>query len=185
MSTQTSPVTGIQTWKIDPSHSEIGFSVRHMMISKVRGTFNSFQGSIVLDPEDVSTGKAEIEIDTASINTKEENRDQHLRSADFFAAENYPKITFVTREIKATGDGGFTGTGELTIMDTTREIDFTGEITAVLPDAFGGIRAGFAAQTTINRKEFGLTWHQAIETGGVVVSDEVKINLDFQAVLEQ
>ncbi|MDZ5783058.1 YceI family protein [Marinococcus luteus] len=168
-------------WSVDPVHSEIGFSVKHMMISKAKGTFDKFDATLKVDVEDLTDAEIEVVIDVASINTSDENRDGHLRSADFFDAENYPNMTFVGKEIKKTGESEYDVTGDLTIKGTTKEVtvDVTFEGQSKDPMS-GNIVAGFSGETTINRKEFGLTWNATLETGGVLVGEDVKINIEME-----
>jgi polyisoprenoid-binding protein YceI len=171
------------TWTVDASHSTVTFTVRHLMISKVRGSFGAFTGTLVTS-EDITDSKLNASINTTSITTNDENRDNHLRSADFFDVDNFPEITFVSREITATKDGDvFTITGDLTIKDVTRPVTFTAEIGGVQVDGYGQTKIAAELTTTINRTDFGLTWNTALETGGVLVSEEVTINVDTQAVL--
>lgn len=170
------------TWQIDPAHTEIEFSVRHLMISTVRGRFGNVTGTITIDEADLASSSVEAEIETASIDTREERRDAHLRSADFFDVEKYPAMTFRSTNIEPAGKDRFRLTGELTIRDVTREVVLEGTDEGRSPDPWGGQRAGFSATTTIDRRDFGLTWNQALETGGVMVSNEIKVNLEIQAV---
>ncbi|SFM18521.1 YceI family protein [Salibacterium qingdaonense] len=168
-------------WSIDPVHSEIGFSVKHMMISKAKGTFDTFEGTLKADVDDLENAEIEASIDTASINTNDENRDGHLKSGDFFDVENYPTITFVGKDIQKKKDDRFDVTGDLTMLGTTKEVtlDVTFEGQSKDPIS-GNMVAGFSGETTINRKEFGLTWNAAVETGGVLVGEDVKINLELE-----
>jgi polyisoprenoid-binding protein YceI len=170
------------TWQIDPAHTDVAFSVRHLMISKVRGAFRDVAGTIATgaDPLD-SFVTAEIAL--ASVDTGNDQRDAHLRSPDFFDVDNHPTMTFRSTRIRSNG-AGFDVDGELAIRGVTRPVTLALEITGMGPDAYGGTRAGFSASTTIDRTEFGLTWNAALETGGVVVSDLVTISLDVQAVLQ-
>lgn len=171
------------TWTIDPTHSEIGFVVRHMMVSKVRGQFTSFEGSITTaaNPADSS---ATASIDLGSITTHNEQRDGHLRSADFFDADSHPKMTFQSTAIRASGDG-FVVTGDLTIRDVTKSIELEVELNGFSPDPYGGTRVGLSATGQINRTDFGVSWNAAIEGGGVVVSEKVQLVLEAEAVLDQ
>ena len=171
------------TWTIDPVHSEVGFAVRHMMVSKVRGRFGTFEGTITTaaDPLD-STVTATI--DLSSIDTGNEQRDAHLRSADFFDADSQPRMTYRSTGIRPEG-GGFVLDGELTIRGVTRPVPLRLEINGFGPDAYGGTRAGFTASGEINRKDFGVSWNAAIEGGGVVVADRVQLVLEVEAVLQQ
>ena len=171
-------------YTLDQSHSTIEFIVRHLMISKVRGRFAAFQGSIELAPgSDVPQG-VQATIATASIDTREEQRDAHLKSSDFFEVEKYPNITFESTRVEGTPED-FKIYGNLTIHGTTREVALIGSFEGRGADPWGGQRVGYTAHTTINRKDFGLTWNAALETGGVVVSDEVRIELNVEGILQQ
>ena len=164
------------SWTFDPAHSEVGFSVRHAGISKVRGTFGDVDAQLtVADPLEDSTLTATVQM--ASIDTKNADRDAHVRSADFFDVENHPTMTFRSTAVAFDGAEG-TITGELTIKDVTRTVELGVESNGVVVDAFGVTRAGFSAETTISRKDFGITWNAAMEAGGVLVSDKVVISLD-------
>lgn len=185
MTHQTATQVGVRQWALDGSHSEIGFSVRHLMISTVRGNFTSFSGKAEFDPEQIENGSITVEIDPASIDTRDEQRDGHLRSADFFDAETYPVIRFVSSSIEPRGNGKYDVHGELTIKDVTRPVTLDATFTEVIPDPFGGTRIGVSASTTIDRKEFGLTWNQALETGGVMVGENVGITIDAQLVASE
>ncbi|HLR71593.1 MAG TPA: YceI family protein [Pseudogracilibacillus sp.] len=168
-------------WNVDTVHSEIGFSVKHMMISKAKGTFDQFDANINADMEDLTTADIEISIDTASINTRNGDRDDHLRSADFFDAENHPKITFVAKDIKKKSDSQYDMTGDLTIRGTTKPATFDVTYEGQSKDPMSGSTvAGISASTSINRKEFGLTWNAAVETGGVLVGEDVKIDVELE-----
>ena len=171
-------------WNFDPSHSNIGFAVRHLVISKVRGHFGAWSGTVELNEDDLSKSRLEVSIDAASIDTGVDKRDEHLRSADFFDAENNPTLTFVSTRVEDLGDKGLRVTGDLTIRGTTREVVLDAELTGRGNDPWGGERIGFEAKTSIDRKDFGLTWNQPLETGGVVVGSKIEIGLEVQAVLE-
>jgi polyisoprenoid-binding protein YceI len=183
MSTLTATQTPISTvWKIDASHSQIEFSVRHLMISNVKGRFAGFEGAVRFDESDPSAADVEVTIDVSTVDTREAQRDAHLRSADFFDVEKYPQIVFKGKRITDRRGNEFTLVGDLTIHGVTREIalDVTEEGRG--KDPWGGERAGFAATTTIKRSDFGLTWNQALETGGVIVGDAVKIGLELELI---
>jgi polyisoprenoid-binding protein YceI len=169
------------TWTIDPVHSEVGFSVRHMMVSKVRGKFTTFTGEIVTGANPLDS-TATAEIDLSSIDTGNEQRDQHLRSADFFDTANTPTMTYRSTGIRQDGEG-FIVDGELTLRGVTREVPLQLELNGFGPDAYGGVRAGFTATGEINRRDFGVNWNAAIEAGGVVVADTVNLHLEVEAVL--
>lgn len=171
------------TWTFDPAHSEVGFIVRHAGISKVRGSFHDVTADFVV-AEQLEDSTLDAVIRTASIDTGDENRDGHLRSADFFDVENKPEITFHATELSLGGGEG-TITGDLTINGVTRSVALDTEFNGVVVDAFEATRAGFEATTTISRKEFGMTWNAAIEAGGVLVSDKVVLNLDVAFIAPQ
>ncbi|HEX6644327.1 MAG TPA: YceI family protein [Gemmatimonadales bacterium] len=170
------------TWEIDPAHTDVGFAVKHLMISTVRGRFASVRGTIRLDEEDLAGSAVEVEIDAASIDTRQEQRDAHLRSGDFFDVEAYPLITFRSRSVEADGDGRFKVTGDLTIHGVTREVVLDARDEGRGVDPWGNHKAAFTAETRIDRRDFGLGWNQALETGGVLVANEIRITLDVQAV---
>lgn len=176
-----STTTTSRTWSIDPVHSQVDFGVRHMMISTVRGTFGELEGTIHLDEDDLTNSSVEVSIDAASIDTRNEDRDTHLRSGDFLNVEEHPTLRFKSRSVEPAGDG-FVVQGDLTIRGVTREVTLEAEELGRGTDPWGNPRVGFRADTRINRKDFGLTWNQALETGGVLVGDEVKISLEVQAI---
>lgn len=178
-------VTQVTRWTIDPAHSEVGFAVKHMMVSTVRGRFSDVAGTIEFDEANPEATKIVAEIDATSIDTRNEQRDNHLRSPDFFGTETHRKITFVSKRVEKTGDNQFKVTGDLTIRGVTREVVLDATYEGTHPDPWGGVRAGFSATTSINRHDFGVSWNQAIESGGVVVGDTVKITLEIEAVKEQ
>ncbi len=169
------------TWDIDPTHSEVGFTVRHMMVSKVRGRFERFTGTIITG-DSIEASSVEADIDLTSIWTGNDKRDEHVRSPDFFGTDQHPTMTFRSTGVRAERDH-WVISGDLTLKGITRTVELTTELVGVGPDAYGGTRAGFSATTTINRQDFEVTWNAAIEGGGVVVSDQVHINLEIQAVL--
>ena len=168
-------------WSFDPAHSSIGFSVRHLMISKVRGHFNKWEGTFDYDEADPTKSKLSVRIDAASIDTREEKRDAHLRSPDFFDAAKYPALTFESTRIERDSDD-YVVTGNLTIRDVTRAVQLKVESLGRTKDPWGGERAGFSAGTKINRKVYGLHWNQTLETGGLLVGEEVKIFLELELV---
>ena len=167
-------------WNVDPVHSSIGFVARHLMISKVRGTFGTFTGSITI-AEDPLQSKVEATAEVASITTGDDGRDTHLKSADFFDVEKYPTMSLVSTGIEPNGSD-YTLHANLTIKGVTKPVDFDLEFDGVSKDPWGGTRAGFAAETEVNRKEWGLEWNVALETGGVMLGEKVKIQLEIQAV---
>jgi len=169
------------TWTIDPVHSEVGFSVRHMMVSKVRGKFTTFSGQIVTG-EDPASSAVTAEIDLASIDTGNEQRDAHIRSADFFEVESYPTMTYRSTGVRALG-GEYILDGDLTLKGVTKSVPLSLELNGFGPDPYGGTRAGFTATTEINRRDFGVNFHAALETGGAVVADKVVLHLEIEAVL--
>jgi polyisoprenoid-binding protein YceI len=169
------------TWTIDPLHSEVGFSVRHMMVSKVRGKFTKFSGEIVT-AQDVPSSSVAAEIDLSSIETGAEQRDAHLRSPDFFDTENHPLMTYRSTGIREDGDL-YIVDGVLTLKGVSKNVPLKLEVNGFGPDPYGGTRAGFSGSAEINRQDFGVNWNAALEGGGVVVSDKVNINLEIEAVL--
>jgi polyisoprenoid-binding protein YceI len=170
-------------WSIDASHSTVQFSVRHMMITNVRGQFQAVEGTVEFDPAQPGGTRIEASLDVASIHTREEKRDAHLKSADFFDAEKYPKISFVSSEALSKGDGALELRGKLTIRDTTKDVTLHVEdLTPEHKDPWGQTRIGATAKTAIKRSEFGIVWNQALEAGGVLVGDDVKISLDVSLV---
>lgn len=171
-----------QTYAIDPAHSAVHFSVRHMMLSNVRGEFTKLSGTIKFDPADPAGSGIEATIDTASISTRDAQRDTHLRSADFLDVEKFPAIVFRSKKIALQQDGAKV-TGDLTIRGVSREVVLEVEgLSAEIKDPWGNQRIGATATTKLNRKDFGLTWNAALETGGVMVGDEVKVTIDIEAV---
>ena len=171
------------TWQIDPDHSSFQFKVRHLMVSNVKGDFTKSKGVVTIDDKDVSNLKIELTIDTASVSTDHAKRDEHLRGPDFFDAAKYPTITFVSKKVIKDGPDRLEVIGDLTIHGMTREVtvDVEGP-TPEVKDPWGGFRRGATATTKINRKDFGLTWNRALETGGVVVGDDVNIYIEVELV---
>ena len=170
-------------WQIDPAHSAAHFSVRHLMISNVRGEFTKISGSALLDPADLTKSTVEITIESASVNTREPQRDEHLRSADFFDVANYSTLAFRSKRIEALGADNFKLTGDLTIRGVTKEVTFDVEgPTPPVKDPWGNIRAGVTASAKINRKDFGLVWNALTEAGGFVVGDDVKITIEAELI---
>jgi len=170
----------MKKWNVDASHSSIGFSVKHMMVSKVRGSFGDFAAEVEADETDLTGANIAFTIQVASINTGSEDRDNHLRSADFFDAETYPEIKFVANNITKKGDD-YEITGDLTIKDVTKPVVFEAEYGGKGTNPWGVEVVAFEAETKINREEFGLTWNAALETGGVLVGKDIKITLDLEA----
>ncbi len=179
------PSYTVGTWKLEPVHSEISFTVRHLAISKVRGKFESFDVTIVT-AEDPKDSTIEASIDVSSVNTGQEARDNHLRSSDFFLAEKHPHILF-----KATGDNiaingdDFTIVGDLTLRGVTLPVTLKGELGGVIDDPYGNVRAGATATTTINRQDFGVSWNAALEAGGFTLGDDVTITVELQVILQK
>ncbi|MFF5626264.1 YceI family protein [Microbacterium sp. NPDC012755] len=171
------------TWVLDPAHSEVTFSVRHMMISKVRGTFGIKSATLVA-PENPLDAKVTASVDVSSIDTKDEGRDAHLRSADFFDTENFPTMEFVSTGTRVE-DGDFFVDGDLTIRGVSKPVSFAFDFGGFGSDPWGSYKAGASATTVINREDFGLTWNAALETGGVLVGKDITINLDLQGALQQ
>jgi polyisoprenoid-binding protein YceI len=176
----TSIVPGI--WTIDPSHSEVSFSVRHLMVSKVRGSFTRFTGTITTGQE-ASASSVEATIDMNSVDTRDERRDTHVRSADFFDVERYPEATFRSTAVRANGND-YIVEGNLTLHGVTRPVTLSLEHNGVGPDAWGGTRAGFSATAEINRRDFGVDINLPLEGGGVVVGDKVTLYLEVEATLQ-
>jgi polyisoprenoid-binding protein YceI len=170
------------SYTFDLTHSAVGFSVRHLMISKVKGYFRKWGGTLELDLADLSKSKVDVTIEAASIDTQQEQRDAHLKSADFFEAEKFPSLTFKSTAVKIVDDATLEVTGDLTIRDVTRSVVLEVENLGQVADSYFGTRAGFSAKTHISRKDFGLTWNKALETGGVVVGDKIEITLEVEAI---
>ena len=169
------------TWVIDPTHSRLGFETRHAVVTKVRGHFNEFSGTIVVDADNLGGSSASVTAQLASIDTGNADRDAHLRGEDFFDVENNKEMSFVATGIKAAGEA-FVVSGDLTIKGVTNSIDFAVELNGTATDPFGNQRAGFEGTGELSRKDFGLTWNVALETGGFLVSDTIKLQLDISAV---
>jgi polyisoprenoid-binding protein YceI len=172
----------MSTWTLDAGHSNASFAVRHLMISNVRGEFSKLSGEATYDPAHPEAAKLEVKIEVGSISTRDEKRDGHLRSADFFDAEKYPYITFKSKSVKRKGEA-LEVIGDLTIRDASREVTLkVDELTAEHPDPWGNKRVGATASTKIKRSDFGMSWNSALEAGGVVVGDEVTIHLDAEFI---
>ena len=172
-----------KTYQIDNAHSHAQFKVRHMMISNVRGEFSKITGTVVYDPDNPSMSQINTEIDVSTINTREPQRDEHLKSGDFLDAARYPTITFVSQGIVATGPGSFEIAGDLTIHGTTRQVAMVAEdVTPETKDPWGNFRLGATAKTHIRRKDFGLTWNMALEAGGFLVGEDIEITIDVELV---
>ena len=167
-------------WNIDPTHSEIQFKVKHLVISTVTGHFRQFEGTVETEGDDFDTATIHFEADTASVDTNQPQRDEHLRSAEFFDSEQYPKMTFQSTTFEKTGDESYKVTGDLTIKGITKPVELKAEFGGSMTDFYGNYKSGFEISGKINRKEFGLTWDAVTEAGGIVVGDEVKLALNVQ-----
>ncbi len=183
MSSLAIPQAATTTWNIDPVHSVAEFKVKHMMISNVKGQFTSVGGTVTLNEADITQSQVEAAIEVASISTRDPQRDNHLKSPDFFDVEKFPSLSFKSTRITRAGNGELAVAGDLSIHGITRNVVFTVEgPTPPAKDPWGHTRIGLSATTKINRKDFGLTWNAALETGGILVGDEVTITLDVQLV---
>jgi polyisoprenoid-binding protein YceI len=167
---------------IDPAHTRIGFVARHAMVTKVRGAFNGFEGSAVVDGTDFTKSTGQLTIQAASIDTRNEQRDAHLRSNDFLAMEEHPQITFVATDVRQSGPTSLVVTGDLTIRGVTNSITIPFQFEGASTDPYGNLRVGFEGSAVINRKDYGITWNAALETGGVLVSDKVTLEFDVSAI---
>ena len=182
MSVATLPGYVVGTWSIDPVHSEVGFTVRHMMVSNVHGSFGKVEGTIVYDGSNVAGIKADATVDTTTITTNNEKRDAHLKSPDFFDVANNPTITFKSKRAEAVGKGRFKLIGDLTMRGKTKEVVLDVEGPTDPITAQNSTRVGATATTTLNRQDFGVSWSRALDGGGVVVSDEVKVTLELELI---
>ncbi len=182
MATTATPASLI-TWKLDPAHSGAEFKVRHMMISNVKGSFSGLSGTLVENPADPSRSTVEASIDVATLNTGDAQRDGHLKSADFFDAEKHSSLTFKSTKVEPVGKGDYKVTGDLTLHGITKSVTFAVEgVSEPSKDPWGNLRIGLSASTKINRKDFGLTWNSPLETGGVLVGEDVAISLEVQFI---
>jgi polyisoprenoid-binding protein YceI len=172
-------------WQIDPAHSAIHFSVRHMMITNVRGEFEKFGGVIEADLDNPEAATVDIQIEANTINTREPRRDAHLRSADFLDAEHYPVLTFKSKRVERTGENAGRLIGDLTIRGEAREVALDVEFLGLAKSPWGATSAGFEARTRINRKDWGLNWNQALETGGVLVGDQINIEIELELIKQE
>jgi polyisoprenoid-binding protein YceI len=183
MTTLTAPQTAVSTWNLDPIHSRAEFKVKHMMISNVKGHFTGLSGKLALDQADLTRSQIEATIDAATIDTSDPQRDAHLKSADFFDVEKFPALSFRSTRVLSRGAGELAVEGDLTIHGVTRKVTFAVEgPTSPAKDPWGNTRIGLSATAKINRKDYGLTWNAALETGGILVGDDVTITLDVQFV---
>jgi len=173
---------GQEKWSFDPVHCDIGFSVRHLMISKVRGHFGKWSGTLLIDEANPANSLVEVTIDAASVDTKEPQRDDHLRSADFFDAAHHPRLTFRSTQVGKVSEEAYHVTGDLTIRGVSREVVLDAEYLGKSKDPWGGLRIGFSAKTAIDRRDFGLTFNMPLDGGGVLVGDRVEILLEIEAV---
>ncbi|HEX6276367.1 MAG TPA: YceI family protein [Polyangiaceae bacterium] len=171
-----------KTWTVDSTHSGVHFSVRHLVVAKVRGRFAAFSGNVKLDENDLTRSHVEVEIDAASIDTGVADRDKHLRSADFFDVERFPKLRFTSTTIESAGKNRYRVHGDLTIRDVTRPVTLDVEYGGAAKDPWGNERAAFAASTSVERSDYGLKWNQALEAGGVLVGERVDIELEVELV---
>ncbi|WP_108671657.1 YceI family protein [Peribacillus acanthi] len=176
---------GKNTWVLDTTHSSVDFSIRHMMVSNVKGSFNSFTATIEADPTDLTTANIQFSIDLESVDTRNADRDNHLRTADFFDIEKYPQLTFVATSIVKTGENEYDVTGDVSLHGVTRSEKFAVTFEGEGKDPWGNEKAGFSGKGSINRSDYGLTWNAALETGGILVGDQVKISLEIQAAKQQ
>ncbi|HEX4868624.1 MAG TPA: YceI family protein [Acidimicrobiales bacterium] len=183
MSTTTDTLTG--TYAIDPTHSRIGFVARHAMVTKVRGSFNEFEGSGYFDAANPAASHLSLTIQAASIDTRNADRDGHLKSNDFFDMETYPEITFTSTSVEPKGDDEYTVTGDLTIKGVTKPVSVDFELTGAATDPFGNHRIGLEGKTTVNRKDFGVNWNAALEAGGVLVSEKVTLEFEVSAIKQE
>jgi len=180
MSTDLAATSG--TWEIDPTHSTIGFVSRHAMVAKVRGGFSDFTGTLTLDGADPAKSSASLTIVASSFSTNNAERDAHVKSADFLDVDQFPTLSFTSKAVTPKGDDEFIVTGDLTIHGVTKSVDVKFEFLGTSQDPWGGTRIGFEGKAEISRKEFGLVWNVALETGGVLVSDSIKLEMDVVAV---
>lgn len=169
-------------YTIDPTHSRLGFVTRHAMVTKVRGAFNEFESQVHVDAQDPSASSASLTIQVNSIDTRNADRDAHLRSNDFFAMDEYPTITFQSTSAEKVSDEVYRVTGDLTIRGVTKSVSVDFEFTGAAQDPFGNLRIGFEGETTLNRKDWGITWNAALETGGVLVSEKVKLEFELSLI---
>lgn len=170
------------TYTLDPAHTRIGFVARHAMVTKVRGSFDEFAGTAVLDGTNPANSRVEVTIEAASIDTRNAQRDEHLRGNDFLAMQEYPKITFASTGVRQAGETTFEVTGDLTIKGVTNEITIPFEFEGAAKDPFGNQRVGFEGSVTINRRDYGVTWNAALEGGGVLVSDKIVLEFEVSAI---
>jgi polyisoprenoid-binding protein YceI len=169
-------------WKVDTAHSSVSFTINHLVVAKIRGTFKAWSADLSIDEADMTRASVAVKIEAASIDTGSEQRDAHLRSADFFDAEKHPALTFQSKRVERTGSDAFRVVGDLTIRDVTKEVALDMVLGGFVTDPWGGRRAGFTATTSIERSAFGIVWNQVLEGGGVFVGDRVEIGIEVEAV---
>lgn len=172
-------------WNFDPGHTRVGFSARHAMVTTVRGTFTDVQGRIELDATNISASRVEVRLKAASVNTNNEQRDDHLRSPDFFDVETYPEITFVSSTIDEVEENNFMVVGDLTIKDVTKQVAIPIALLGIQRDPMGNLRAGFEATRRLNRRDYGLHWNMPLDTGGLLVSEKVTLEFEISAIKEE
>ena len=182
MTTATVPTTLTGNYAVDPTHTRIGFVARHAMVTKVRGSFNEFEGSGYFDAENPANSHLQLTIQAASIDTRNADRDGHLKSNDFFDMEHYPEITFASTAVEQVDAGNYRVTGDLTIKSVTKPVTVDFEYTGTAVDPFGNTRVGFEGSTTVNRKDWGVNWNAALEAGGVLVSEKVTLEFEISAI---
>lgn len=170
------------TWNIDLSHSAIHFTVRHMVVSRTRGRFGKFSGKIDFDPENLEAGSVNVEIDPASVDTNDAQRDGHLRSGDFFEVEKFPRASFRSTRVRGNGEGRLKIEGELSLHGVTKPVVLDATFEGAAKDPWGGTRAGFSATTSLDRRDYGITFNKALDAGGVLVGDKVELNLEIEAL---
>jgi polyisoprenoid-binding protein YceI len=178
------PLHAAQVYKIDPVHSEVSFQVRHL-VSTVTGKFEKFQGTVVMDPKDPAASKVDFQIDTSSIDTGVDKRDNHLRSQDFFYVEKYPEITFESEKVAATGKGAYDVTGTLTMRGVAKQVTLPVKFLGTAADPWGNTRAGFSTSTTLDRQDYGINWNQALDQGGFLLGDDVTVSISLEAVQQK
>jgi polyisoprenoid-binding protein YceI len=170
------------TWNLDPAHSSVEFAVKHMIISSTKGRFQRYNVEATIDEANLANSQALVTIEADSIDTRDEKRDGHLRSADFFDTESFPKITFQTKRLEPKGGDDFKIVGDLTIRGVTKEVALDGEVSGPVKDPWGGTRVGLSAHTKVNRKEWGLNWNSALEAGGFLIGEDVRLNIETELV---
>lgn len=182
MTTFTSPTTATGTYVIDPTHSSIGFVARHAMVTKVRGSFNEFEGSGHFDADNPAASSLQLTIQASSIDTRNADRDAHLKSNDFFDMETYPTISFVSTAVESVGDATYRVTGDLTIKGVTKPVTVDFEYTGTAVDPYNNTRIGLEGKTVVNRKDWGVSWNAALEAGGVLVSEKITLEFEVSAI---